>query len=82
MYVEGVVVSKSLVHTCKGFYCRILLLPVSIDMVVVLPAPLWPSRTVIWLLYMLRCMLFTATLLPRLNTWKTIFRSKIHEKVS
>ena len=36
--------------------------PVSIDMDVDFPAPLWPSRAVIWLSYMLRWMLLTANL--------------------
>lgn len=45
-------------------------LPVSIDSVVVLPAPLWPSRTVIWPSNMLRVKSLTASLvlLPTLNT--------------
>ncbi len=37
-------------------------LPVSMDMVVVFPAPLCPSRAVIWPLYMLRFKLSTAFL--------------------
>lgn len=37
-------------------------------MVVVFPAPLWPSSTVIWPLYMFRSSLFTATLFSLENT--------------
>lgn len=45
-------------------------LPVSIESVVVLPAPLWPSRTVIWPSNMLSVKSLTASLVlfPTLNT--------------
>lgn len=39
--------------------------PVSMDIVVVLPAPLCPSNTVIWPLYIFKNILFTATFCPR-----------------
>lgn len=48
--------------------------PVNIDMVVVLPAPLWPNSAVIWPLYMLSVRLSTAIFLLR-GFWRR------HEKL-
>jgi hypothetical protein len=43
-------------------------IPVNMDIVVVFPAPLWPSSTVIWPSYMFNVRSFTAIFL--LYTWK------------
>ena len=55
--------------------------PVSMEIVVVLPAPLWPSRAVIWPSYMEMDRSFTASFFPNVCGSKVIERLLKHDQM-